>query len=70
MNVNMNVNMIQGDYIFYAWVKNEAERYDERVAELEALGYKLVNSEYGFQDEYKYYENPNGDVKVVTIAMC
>lgn len=65
----MHLNIIRGDYIFYAWKDGEAERFHNTMKELQSKGYKLKDSEVDFQNMYSYYEDEKGNEIVVTECM-
>lgn len=64
-----HLNMIQGDYIFYAWKDGEGKRLRETIKELESKGFKFRSSEVEFQDMYSYYEDDKGNKVIVTEAL-
>lgn len=60
--------MVQGDFIFYAWRENEDNLLDEKVNELESLGYEYKETEHDYLNEYRIYKNSEGDTKTITIC--
>lgn len=65
----MHLNIVQGDFIFYAWKDNEEERLELKQQEIEGLGYKLIEEEYDYLNCYMTYRNSEGEEKVITICM-
>lgn len=61
-----HINIIKGDYIFYAWKDGEDERLYNTIKELESKGFVFKGSEVGFQDMYSYYEDSKGNEIVIT----
>lgn len=62
----MHLNIVKGDFIFYAWKDGEHKRYEETVSNLKKQGYEFKEEKHDFLNLYEYYENDKGDVKVIT----
>lgn len=63
-----HVNIVEGDFIFYAWKEDEDKRLKETVNELRSLGYEYKESEHDYLNEYRIFENKKQDTKTVTIC--
>jgi len=61
-----HIDIIKGDYIFYAWKEGESERFDNTIKKLELSGFTLKEVERDFQNLYRYYEDTEGNEVIIT----
>lgn len=67
-DMNIHINITQGDYIFAEWEDEDWKEFSKQVHELRKQGYRKINANNDYQNYYEFYRK-KGKKKVVTVTM-
>jgi hypothetical protein len=66
----MHISIVKGDFVFAAWEKGSSKKFRKKVHELRVQGYRKINQDCDFLNEYEYYRK-KGSKKIITLTiMC
>lgn len=65
----MHISIIEGDYLFNSWDEGEPERYYSKERCLLDDGFVLKDTHSDWLNEYRVFENSNGE-KVTLTILC
>lgn len=65
----MHIHIIEGDYLFNSWDEGEYERYSSKERCLLNDGFALKDTRRDWLNEYRVFENSNGE-KVTLTLLC
>lgn len=60
----------KGDFIFREWDEEDMKNYEDKILELINNGYRLINEDCDYLNQYEYYKNKENHEIIVTILCC